>query len=671
MKLRLLLSALLLALASPAAEEPIRSIAEFNEFLSGRPKPLRRFELTGLVTHMNGSDQVILSDDSGRALIPHVAQPTPAVGDIVRICGRAEVLPDGEPTIYGHQSTVRLGKGTVPPPTDVTIGELDEREYNLRPVRTSGTIIDAFGDEVDPSNVFLLLKDGGDILPVAVENGSLSNLLSLIDAEVRIDGIFHSTISGIRRFSGPYLGSSNIEIIRRPPADPFAVPALEMSAYLTPREVSRLGKRRLDGTVLAVWQGNQFLLKADDGRVLKIELAGGQMLPQPGAYVTAAGYPVSDLYRMNLARAIIRTRSDASPETPSAQDVTAEQMLLDTHGRSCLNAKLYGQLIRLRGIVRSRPAPDGSDGRILIESGRFTVVVDASPCPDVADRAPPGTAIEVTGICVLDTESQSLYRAFPVVKSVTLVTRYPDDIRIIAAPPWWTPTRLLGVIAALLAALAAFFVRNRILKRIGKLKIGERTRLAVELHDSLSQNLSAIACQVAATRGTLETSPAAVAGQLETVEKMLQSSRTELKRCLWDLRSDALGEKTFDKAIHKALGTLVTQSDVQIRFNVPRNLFDDTDAHAVLSVIRELVANAIAHGQAGRIRIAGDFTDGLFAFSVRDDGRGFDPDLAPGLSEGHFGLQGIRERVKKLKGELAVESAPGGPTRITVRIRHP
>ena len=152
---------------------------------------------------------------------------------------------------------------------------------------------------------------------------------------------------------------------------------------------------------------------------------------------------------------------------------------------------------------------------------------------------------------------------------------------------------------------------------------------------------------------------------------MLQSSRTELKRCLWDLRSDALGEKTFDKAIRKALGTLVTQSDVQIRFNVPRNLFDDTDAHAVLSVIRELVANAIAHGQAGRIRIAGDFTDGLFAFSVRDDGRGFDPDLAPGLSEGHFGLQGIRERVKKLKGELAVESAPGGPIRITVRIRHP
>ena len=152
---------------------------------------------------------------------------------------------------------------------------------------------------------------------------------------------------------------------------------------------------------------------------------------------------------------------------------------------------------------------------------------------------------------------------------------------------------------------------------------------------------------------------------------MLQSSRTELKRCLWDLRSDALGEKTFDKAIRKALGTLVTQSDVQIRFNVPRNLFDDTDAHAVLSVIRELVANAIVHGQADHIRIAGDFTDGLFAFSVRDDGRGFDPDLAPGLSQGHFGLQGIRERIKKLKGEFSVESAPGGPTRITVRIRHP
>ena len=69
------------------------------------------------------------------------------------------------------------------------------------------------------------------------------------------------------------------------------------------------------------------------------------------------------------------------------------------------------------------------------------------------------------------------------------------------------------------------------------------------------------------------------------------------------------------------------------------------------------------------VKVAGCIEDGHLLFSVRDDGCGFDPDLAPGLSEGHFGLQGIRERVKKLKGELAVESVLGGPTRITVRIK--
>ena len=53
-------------------------------------------------------------------------------------------------------------------------------------------------------------------------------------------------------------------------------------------------------------------------------------------------------------------------------------------------------------------------------------------------------------------------------------------------------------------------------------------------------------------------------------------------------------------------------------------------------------------------------------FSVRDDGSGFDPDNCPGLRDGHFGLQGVRERIKKFNGEMSIESQPGTGTRIAL-----
>lgn len=55
-------------------------------------------------------------------------------------------------------------------------------------------------------------------------------------------------------------------------------------------------------------------------------------------------------------------------------------------------------------------------------------------------------------------------------------------------------------------------------------------------------------------------------------------------------------------------------------------------------------------------------------FSVRDDGVGFDPDNRPGPVQGHFGLQGIRERVMRMHGTLTIESKPNEGSKITVEL---
>jgi len=198
--------------------------------------------------------------------------------------------------------------------------------------------------------------------------------------------------------------------------------------------------------------------------------------------------------------------------------------------------------------------------------------------------------------------------------------------------------------------------------------MNERTHLAVELHDSLSQNLSGVACQIAATKSTLPRHATESARYLETAERMLLSCRTELRRCLWDLRSDTLDDPNFTEAIRKTLSSVAMGIETTIRFNVPRTRLSDTTAHSILCIVRELVANSIRHGKANAVRIAGEYHDGILSFSVRDNGCGFNPCSCQGPRDGHFGLEGIRERVKHLDGTFSITSQPGKGSRAEVTL---
>ena len=105
-----------------------------------------------------------------------------------------------------------------------------------------------------------------------------------------------------------------------------------------------------------------------------------------------------------------------------------------------------------------------------------------------------------------------------------------------------------------------------------------------------------------------------------------------------------------------------------VRFNVSKSRISESATHAVLRIIRELVSNAIRHGGAKQIWIAGECDGGKMSFSVKDDGCGFDPENVPGPEQGHFGLLGIRERIEYFNGELKIESSPGAGTKVRVSI---
>ena len=175
----------------------------------------------------------------------------------------------------------------------------------------------------------------------------------------------------------------------------------------------------------------------------------------------------------------------------------------------------------------------------------------------------------------------------------------------------------------------------------------------MELHDSLSQTLTGVAMQLEV-------------GATDTAKTMLTACRGDLRRCLWDLRSRTFEEKDMTEAIERTLEPHSVGAKIAVRFNVQRERLDDSTTHTILRIVRELVVNAICHGKATEIKVAGECHGDAISFSVRDNGCGFDTANAPGLQEGHFGLLGIRERLKEFNGNLKIESSPGQGTKATI-----
>ena len=650
-------------------------------------------EVSGKVLAVRYYGGVIVQDRTGCFFFEDIPEPRPKIGDLISVSGetylyegiRQGAVRNCHAIVHGHE------KPTEPRLTSAAAIASGGENFCL--VKVRGIVIEAAADENNPNWNYLVLQADDSPFYTTIPNvGNTSlNLNALVNAEVEICGIGVPHYGAERMFIGPHLESWSrdcIRILHPAPDDPFYAPPLGDIIHVSPHTLTKLRQHKVEGKTLAVWRNNKMLIAEDSGRILEVELAKGQCLPDVGTRVQAVGFPGTDLFRINLSRALCRTIDTKTSCPASATAVTVADITQDGHGRHQLNQPFHGKCIRLTGVVRNLPSPENADGRMNLDCDGYLVPVDLSANPGAADGLSIGCTIAAMGICVMETEKWSSSNLFPVFGGFTLVPRSPEDIVVLSRPSWWTPGRLLVVICSLFAALIAFFVWNRVLNRLVErrgqqlfkeqiahasesLKVGERTRLAVELHDSLSQNLAGLACQITAARSSVPSDAATALHHLDTAERMLLSSRTELRRCLWDLRGDTLEMDNMTDAVRKTVEPVIGNAELTVRFNVPRTRLMDSTAHSILCIVRELAANAVRHGHAAHIRIAGEFHDERLSFSVRDDGSGFDTENYAGLADGHFGLEGIRERVERLDGSFEITSSPENGTRAEIVLAVP
>ena len=614
-----------------------------------------------------------------------------AAGDVIKARGRTAEFTDDSAKGFVNARCLAIdvvGQADLDPPVDMTIGEVLAGLHSFYPLRIQGTVRDVFTDEIDHLYRHIIISSGDKSMGISLpaETCDIASLARLVGANIRATGYSSPMISGFRRLCKIEFNihsTNDIEVLSPPPEDPFAVPSIEDIRMENTATIMNLGRHAAHGIVIAVWQENNFAVKTTSGTIVNISLADGTP-PTCGDAVDVAGLPDTDLYRINLRRAIWRMQPYAKRSIPEkAVPTDAAALFTDGEGHNDINPGFHGKAIALRGTVAAVPSAGPNNGIVRLQCDRFSIAVDTSATLDAITRLELGCEAEISGTCIVKTDSWHPNEPLPRIRDVVLVVRAPSDVKVLAAPPWWTPGRLVALVAVLIASLAAFTLWNVLLQRLAdkrgrelmltrlsqeesKLKVQERTRIAVELHDTIAQNLTGVSLEIDSAEQLATKNPSGMMKHLAMAARTLQSCRNELRNCLWDLRSRALENTDLNEAIRRTIAPLVSDVELAIRFNVPRKALADDTAHVLMRIVRELATNAVRHGGATAVKIAGSLEDGLLRFSVRDNGCGFDPATCPGVLQGHFGLQGIRERVNQFNGEMEIESSPGKGARVSV-----
>ena len=612
-------------------------------------------------------------------------------GDLIRIKGSTKIDPRIN-LMFAAIGNIEVLSHSVPPsPIEIDWSDIRKGECNIRLVKAKGIVHDAFRDEIDRRWDYVQLKNGQESIFACVftDGTEQDNLRNLIGAEVSVIGIYMPH-RGMRRILGNtiYVTSwDDFKVTKPTHADLFDVPSLKDIPQSVLPNLNTAGRRRTAGKVIAVWHDDRILLRTADDSIVRVDLTDGNP-PKYGDFVEVAGRPETDLYRLNLSRGIWRPFNDAgqkrSDETP--EDVTVRNLTMTAAGELAFQTKYHGKAIRMKGRVISVP-PEGGYNQIVMDCDKQMVRVDAGSCPESLRNVEVDCTISAAGTCLMDTGNWHPNAPFPHIEGFSIIVRTPADIKILAYPPWWTAGRLSAVIGALLGLLSGIFIWNRMLNRLAErrgreladeklahvtsdLKVYERTRLAVELHDSLSQNLTGVSLAIRAANRLADSDSDGMRQSLNVAAKALDSCRDELRNCLWDLRNQTLEETDMNEAIRQTLAPHIgDNTKLSVRFNVSRERLSDNTAHCILRIIRELVSNAVRHGGASAIKIAGSIEEDRLLFSVCDNGCGFDPDSRPNAADGHFGLQGIQDRVDGFEGELSIKSAPDAGAKVTVSIK--
>ncbi|MFF1679916.1 GAF domain-containing sensor histidine kinase [Streptomyces sp. NPDC058256] len=222
----------------------------------------------------------------------------------------------------------------------------------------------------------------------------------------------------------------------------------------------------------------------------------------------------------------------------------------------------------------------------------------------------------------------------------------------------------------ILAQHAAIALTNaRLYERSRELTIAEeRSRLAHELHDAVSQKLFSLRLTAQAAAALVDRDPARAKGELQQVAALAAEAADELRAAVVELRPTALDEdglvatlRTHIQVLDRAHSARVTFSSCGVR------ALPASQEEAMLRVAQEALHNALRHSGATQVDVTLERYGQGAVLRVTDNGSGFEPTVIRSAGR-HLGLVSMRDRSSGVGGTLTVKSAPGKGTTIEMEV---
>ena len=257
-----------------------------------------------------------------------------------------------------------------------------------------------------------------------------------------------------------------------------------------------------------------------------------------------------------------------------------------------------------------------------------------------------------------------------------------DSLEFSIDPAFYQRNAFLALCTAVLLALlwAAYQFRVRQLRQkfniASEARLNERIRIARELHDTLLQSFQGLMFSFQAARNQL---PGRTEEAIRTLDQAIlegDEAIAEGRDAIQGLRADPDLESNLEHLLTATGKELARSSSAgaeppafQVTVEGARKPLSPLLQDEVYRIAREFLRNAFQHAHASRIEAEVAYDNQFFRLRVRDNGKGIDPKfLEQGARPGHWGLPGVRERVRRIGAQLRLWSEPGAGTEAELTI---
>ena len=256
-------------------------------------------------------------------------------------------------------------------------------------------------------------------------------------------------------------------------------------------------------------------------------------------------------------------------------------------------------------------------------------------------------------------------------------TGMENSLAVIVTPPFWRLPWFWCLVVITAAVLVFGFSRyalwNRMRREVALLKSQqalerERLRIAHDIHDGLGARVTQIS-MVSSRAQDNHNFPEQARDEFDRISKMSRELVSALYETVWtvDPENDNLDE--LGNYLCQIVNQLCDQAQFRCRFymaDLPRDVqVSSQTRHNISMAVQEAVHNVIKHAKATEVTITIEFTQGLLAITVRDDGCGFNP---LNSVAGH-GLFNMKQRLSDIGGFFSIESQPGKGSTIHMNVK--